>query len=429
MTYCFLRKSRIRDCFRRREKLAKAIEEAYKLFHPKAIAVHATIRWADSDDIHRVAREMQQKLGIKVIGFSCEGYKGVSQSAGHHIANNQVFKNMVGTDDTTAEAPFRINLLGEYNIGGDAFLLEDMFQRCGIELVSTFCGNSDHDSMCRAHTAELNLVMCHRSINYMANMMQEKYGIPWIKINFLGANATAKSLRKISGYFNDEKLSERVEQVIAEEMQAVEKAREIYRPRCAGKTAMLFVGGSRSHHYIELFRELDMNVLAAGYEFAHRDDYEGREVIPSIVVDADSRNIEELKVTKDDQRFRLRLTPERIAELKAKAVDLGEYPGLIKDMAPGTLTIDEPSHHEIFELLSIYKPDVFCAGIKEKYAIQKSGVPCLQLHSYDYGGPFAGFAGAINFYKEIDRLVNNKVWNYLKAPWQEQPEVAATFGI
>jgi nitrogenase molybdenum-iron protein alpha chain len=28
-----------------------------------------------------------------------KGYKGVSQSAGHHIANNQVFTHVVGTSE------------------------------------------------------------------------------------------------------------------------------------------------------------------------------------------------------------------------------------------------------------------------------------------------------------------------------------------
>ena len=44
---------------------------------------------------------------------------------------------------------------------------------------------------------------------------------------------------------------------------------------------MLFVGGSRAHHYQELFDELGITTLCAGYEFGHRDDYEGRRVIPS----------------------------------------------------------------------------------------------------------------------------------------------------
>jgi len=69
----------------------------------------------------------------------------------------------------------------------------------------------------------------------------------------------------------------------------------------------------------------------------------------------------------------------------------------------------------------------FEARIKEKYIIQKSGVPMKQLHSYDYSGPYAGFKGAINFYREIDRMVNSKVWKFLKAPWQENPELAAKY--
>ena len=51
-------------------------------------------------------------------------------------------------------------------------------------------------------------------------------------------------------------------------------------PAAKGKLAMLFVGGSRAHHYQELFREIGMKTISAGYEFAHRDDYEGRNVLP-----------------------------------------------------------------------------------------------------------------------------------------------------
>ncbi len=63
--------------------------------------------------------------------------------------------------------------------------------------------------------------MCHRSINYIAEMMETKFGIPWIKVNFIGAEATAKSLRKIATFFDDPKLTARVEEVIAREMIAV----------------------------------------------------------------------------------------------------------------------------------------------------------------------------------------------------------------
>ena len=104
MTYCFSTDMQEEEIiFGGEKKLRAAIQEAYDLFHPKAIAVFSTCPVGlIGDDVHAVAREMKEKLGINVFGFSCEGYKGVSQSAGHHIANNQLFKHVIGRNDTRA---------------------------------------------------------------------------------------------------------------------------------------------------------------------------------------------------------------------------------------------------------------------------------------------------------------------------------------
>jgi len=411
------------------KKLKAAIQEAYDLFHPKGICVFATCPVGlIGDDIHAVSREMKEKLGdCNVFAFSCEGYKGVSQSAGHHIANNQVFKHLVGSGTEVKPGEYKINLLGEYNIGGDGFEIDRVFKLCGITNIATFSGNSSYDQFATAHMADLSCVMCHRSINYVADMLETKYGIPWIKVNFIGAEATAKSLRKIGQYFGDQKLIERIETVIAAEMPAVASVLEEVRPRTEGKTAMLFVGGSRAHHYMELFGELGMKTVSTGYEFGHRDDYEGRHVIPTLKVDADSRNIEEIEVEADPELYSPRKSAEEMKSLEEAGFEFKKYDGLISDMDTGTLTIDDLNQYEAEKLVEIIKPDLFCAGIKEKYSIQKLGIPMKQLHSYDYGGPYAGFKGAVNFYREIDRLVNSKVWSFMKAPWQENPELSATY--
>ncbi|OIN98211.1 MAG: nitrogenase molybdenum-iron protein alpha chain [Desulfovibrionaceae bacterium CG1_02_65_16] len=411
------------------KKLRAAIQEAYDLFHPKGICVFATCPVGlIGDDIHAVSREMKAKFGdCNVFAFSCEGYKGVSQSAGHHIANNQVFRHLVGTEDKEREGEYKINLLGEYNIGGDGFEIDRVLQKCGITNIATFSGNSSYNQFATAHKADLSCVMCHRSINYVADMLETKYGIPWIKVNFIGAHATAKTLRKIGQYFGDKTLIDRIEAVIAEEMPAVDAAIADIRPRTEGKTAMLFVGGSRAHHYMELFGELGMKTVSTGYEFGHRDDYEGRQVIPGLKVDADSRNIEELEVEADPNNYHARKSEDEKQALTASGLEFKKYDGLIADMEKGTLIIDDLNQYEAEKLVEIIKPDLFCAGIKEKYSIQKLGIPMKQLHSYDYGGPYAGFKGAVNFYKEIDRLVNSKVWSYMKAPWQENPELSATY--
>jgi nitrogenase molybdenum-iron protein alpha chain len=234
-------------------------------------------------------------------------------------------------------------------------------------------------------------------------------------------------LRKIAAYFGDQKLIDRVEAVIAEEMPAVDAVRDEVLPRTTGKTAMLFVGGSRAHHYQDLFAEMGMRTISAGYEFAHRDDYEGRRVIPHLKVDADSRNIEEIEVEADPERFRPRKTEAELKALEEKGYTFKEYDGIMPDMEKGSLVIDDLNQYEAEKLVELMKPDIFCAGIKEKFSIQKLGIPMKQLHSYDSGGPYAGFKGAVNFYKEIDRLVNSKVWSYMKAPWQESSELTATY--
>jgi len=430
MTYCFSTDMQDSDIiFGGEKKLARAIQEAYDLFHPKSIAVFATCPVGlIGDDIHTVTRQMKEKFGdCNVYAFSCEGYKGVSQSAGHHIANNQVFRHIVGENDEVKPGKYKINLLGEYNIGGDGFEIDRIFKKCGITNIATFSGNSTYDQFASAHTADLNAVMCHRSINYVADMLETKYGIPWIKVNFIGANATAKSLRKIAEYFGDKTLINKVEKVITEEMPEVEAVSGDVRTRTEGKTAMMFVGGSRAHHYQELFAEMGMKTISAGYEFAHRDDYEGRHVIPDLKVDADSRNIEEIEVEPDATRFRPRKSDKQMKALEKAGFKFKDYEGLLPDMDKGTLVIDDLNQYEAERLVELMKPDIFCAGIKEKFSIQKLGVPMKQLHSYDSGGPYAGFKGAINFYREIDRLVNSKVWGYMKAPWQNNPQLSASY--
>jgi nitrogenase molybdenum-iron protein alpha chain len=428
LQYCFSTDMQDEDIiFGGEKKLKAAIEEAHAIFHPKAISVFATCPVGlIGDDIQAVAREMEEKLGVQILTFNCEGYKGVSQSAGHHIANNNLFKQVVGTADVE-QTGFSLNILGEYNIGGDAWEIERVFKECGIKITSTFSGDAAVDDLRTAHMANVNLIMCHRSINYMAEMMEKKYGLPWIKVNFVGIKAMAKSLRKIARFFDDQELTARVERVVEAEVAAAEEQLAPYRERLKGKTVMLFVGGSRAHHYQDLFRDLGMVPVVAGYEFAHRDDYEGREVLPTIKVDADSRNIEELQVEADPEKHRPRKDPEALAALKDEGV-IDSYKGMWPDMDTGTMVIDDISHLELEMLIKKFKPDMICSGIKDKYIIEKFGVPSKQLHNYDYSGPYAGFRGAVNFAREIDMMIHNPAWKLIRAPWKKKPTLKVELG-
>jgi nitrogenase molybdenum-iron protein alpha chain len=129
-------------------------------------------------------------------------------------------------------------------------------------------------------------------------------------------------------------------------------------------------------------------------------------------------------VKKDEANYRQELADKK-KSMKAKGYDFEDYDGMMPEMNKNALVVDDISHWETEKLIEHYKPDIFCAGIKEKYVVQKHGLPLKQLHSYDYGGPYAGFAGAINFYKEIDRMVNTTIWSLITPPWKDEPELVA----
>lgn len=408
------------------KKLKKAIDEAMAIFNPTCIMICSTCPIGlIGDDVQGVAKWAEDTYGIKAIGFSCEGYKGVSQSGGHHIANNGLMKYIIGTGDQKPTKKYSLNILGEYNIGGDGWEQERVLKRIGYDIVTVFTGDGSYATMKNAHHANLNLVMCHRSINYVAEMMKTKYGIDWLKVNFIGIGATIQSLRDIAKYFGDQELINKTEEVIKDELSMIFDDVEYFKTKLKGKTAGIFVGGSRSHHYQKLLEDFGVETIIAGYEFAHRDDYEGREVIPSIKEDADSKNIESITVEKDEGKYRAYLTEEQFEKLKEE-IPLDDYSGMIKDMKDGHIVIDDYNHFETELIIKLMKPDIFFSGIKDKYIIQKGGTASRQMHSYDYAGPYAGFKGAVNFAKDITMALYTSAWGFVTPPWKTAPILEGT---
>ncbi|MTI80368.1 MAG: nitrogenase molybdenum-iron protein alpha chain [Firmicutes bacterium] len=424
LTYCVSTDMQESDIvFGGEKKLSKVIDETVSIFKPNAITINATCPVGlIGDDIQAVAKEAEKKHGITIMAFSCEGYKGVSQSAGHHIANNGLMDQIIG-DGELEEGPkgkYCINILGEYNIGGDSWEIERIMKKIGYHIQAVMSGDGSYEELKNAHVADLNLVMCHRSINYIAEMLDKKYGTPWLKVNFIGVQSTINTLRNMALYFGDQKLIDKTEEVISSELAKIEPQLESYKKICAGKTAFCFVGGSRGHHYQALYQDLGIETTLAGYEFAHRDDYEGRDIISEIKGDADSRNIPDLEVTPDDKRFRLKISPERLEKLKEQ-IPLSNYKGMIPEMKDGRVVVDDLNHFETEEFIKALNPDIFSSGIKDKYIVQKMGIPSKQLHNYDYSGPYAGFNGAVNFAKDLSMSFESPTWNFIIPPWRETP--------
>ncbi len=169
--------------------------------------------------------------------------------------------------------PYDVAIIGDYNIGGDAWSSRILLEEMGLRVIAQWSGDGSLAELEATPKAKLNVLHCYRSMNYISRHMEEKYGVPWCEYNFFGPSKIAESLRKIAGYFDD-KIKEGAERVIAKYQPLMEAVIAKYRPRLEGKTVMLFVGGLRPRHVIGAYEDLGMEVVGTGYEFGHNDDYQ-----------------------------------------------------------------------------------------------------------------------------------------------------------
>lgn len=321
------------------------------------------------DDIEAVSKKKAKELNKPIVPVRCEGFRGVSQSLGHHIANDAVRDWVLHRRDevnTFESTPYDVTIIGDYNIGGDAWASRTLLEEMGLRVIAQWSGDGTLAEMENTPKAKLNLLHCYRSMNYISRHMEEKYGIPWMEYNFFGPTKIAESLRKIAAFFDDT-IKENTEKVIARYQPMVDAVTAKYKSRLQGKKVMLYVGGLRPRHTIGAYEDLGMEVIGTGYEFAHNDDYDRT----------------------------------------------------LKEMGDATLLYDDVTGYEFEEFVKKMRPDLIGSGIKEKYIFQKMGIPFRQMHSWDYSGPYHGYDGFAIFARDMDMTINNPTWGMMQAPWKK----------
>jgi nitrogenase molybdenum-iron protein alpha chain len=259
------------------KKLLKIVEEMEMLFPlTKGISVQSECPIGlIGDDIEAVSKQASKQIDKPVVPVRCEGFRGVSQSLGHHIANDVIRDWILPNRDGEAfeGTPYDVAIIGDYNIGGDAWSSRILLEEMGLRVVAQWSGDGTLPEMENTTKVKMNLVHCYRSMNYISRHMEEKYGIPWMEYNFFGPTKTSESLRKIAAQF-DETIQKNAEAVIAKYEAQTAAVIAKYQPRLQGKKVMLYVGGLRPRHVIGAYEDLGMEIVGAGYEFGHNDDYD-----------------------------------------------------------------------------------------------------------------------------------------------------------
>ncbi len=336
-------------------KLEAAIDEIVERYSPEVVFVYATcIVGVIGDDIESVCRRAEAKHSIRAIPVQSSGFAG-NKSAGYKAACNALMKLM---GKGTGKKVKGINFLGDFNLAGEIWIIKDYLKKIGIDVVSTITGDSRCHQIIDAPTASLNIVQCAGSMTYLAKEMEEKYGIPYLKVSFFGVEDTKLSLLKIAEAYGGSDELGRARQLIFDEESKVSSRLAYYRNRLKGRKAAIYVGGGfKAISLIKQFADLGMETVMVGTQTGRAEDYE---VIRSI-------------------------TDE------------------------GTVILDDTNPYELERFIKEKGADILVGGVKERPLAYKLGIAFCD-HNHERKHPLCGFEGSVNFAKEVDLTVNSPVW-------------------
>lgn len=342
------------------KKLEAAIEETVQRHHPRLIFVYATcIVGVIGDDVDAICKKMSDKYNMHVIPVKSPGFSG-NKSTGYRMACNAIMEVLNHYKEQPKQQG--INILGDYNLAGEMWIIKNYMKKIGIPVVSTFTGDCSYESMKRAPRAALNVVQCAGSSTYLANRMEEEMGIPYIKVSFFGIEDTTSSLIRIAEAMGNEGAREKAVAFCERKAGELETFLTTYRKGLKGKKAAIYVGGGfKAISLIRQFHSLGMQTVVVGTQTGKPEDYE---MIGSLV-DED------------------------------------------------TVILDDANPAELETFMKEKGADILVGGVKERPLAYKLGIAFCD-HNHERKHPLAGFDGVVNFTREINDSINNPVWGYIR---------------
>ncbi|HEX9061436.1 MAG TPA: nitrogenase iron-molybdenum cofactor biosynthesis protein NifE [Clostridia bacterium] len=341
------------------KKLTAAIDEIYEKFKPNVIFVYATcIVGVIGDDIEAVCKKAEEKYKIRVIPVQSSGFAG-NKSMGYKAACGALLKLM--EQPKKKRGPNTINILGDFNLAGEMWIIKGYLEKIGLEVVSKITGDARSEELKKAPEASFNVVQCAGSMTFLARNMEEKFGIPFIKISFFGIEDTKMSIMNIAESTGDEEIIKKAKKLIFfEEMNVTKKLSE-YKKRLEGKSAAIYVGGGfKAISLIKQFKDLGIRTVMVGTQTGRPEEYE-----------------------------MIRMLAEE-----------------------NTVILDDTNPAELEKFIKEKGADILVGGVKERPLAYKLGIAFCD-HNHERKHPLCGFEGAVNFAKEIDLSMNSPVWKYV----------------
>lgn len=340
------------------KKLAAAIDEIVAANAPKLIFVYSTcIVGVIGDDMDAVCKAAEKKHSIRVISVKAPGFSG-NKAVGYRAACNALLELMGEKSEPTIEG---INILGDFNLAGEMWIITNYLKKIGLNVVAKITGDSTTDEIKKAPTANLNIVQCAGSMHYLANQMEERYGIPYINVSFLGLEDVKASLTNIAEFTKNPEVIKKAKAFIEAEESKIEDKLNYYKKRLNGKKVAIYVGGGfKAISLIKQFKELGIETVMVGTQTGKQADYD-----------------------------------------------------VIKAMTgEGTVILDDTNPAELERFILEKNANILVGGVKERPLAYKLGIAFCD-HNHERKHALCGYEGALNFAKEIDLTINSPVWKFI----------------
>jgi nitrogenase molybdenum-cofactor synthesis protein NifE len=347
--------------------LKTALVELIKEYRPKAAFVYSTcIVGLIGDDVEAVCRQVAKELGIDVIPVQAPGFAGTKKD-GYKVACDALMK-LVGTKGDNETIPESINIIGDFNLAGELYLLRDYYEKMGVNIVATITGDGRVDAIRQAHKVALNIVQCSGSMSNLAIQMEQKYNIPFMRVSYFGIEDMSDALYEVARFFDSSSMMNKAIELVRSEVGDLIPKLAKYKEALEGKKAAIYVGGAfKAISLIKALRMIGVRTVVVGSQTGNKDDY---------------------KIMKD-----------------------------ISD--EGTILVDDTNPLELTQFVKETRADVLIGGVKERPIAYKLGIGFCD-HNHERKLALAGYEGMLNFAREIYATAMSPVFQFTKSGHHER---------
>ncbi len=337
------------------DTLRQALFEGLSLFpHLKGAFLYATCATGlIGEDLSSLAQEVEKETGKRIIVLDCPGFSGKSQASGHALAY-QALLSLLRKEDKTPKPS--VNLIGEYNVAGEAREIRRLLAALGVEVHTVLTGDTSLSEIEALGRAKLNLLFCGSTARLFVEEVQGRLGLPWVKVSFYGRSATSASLRKVGEALGVP--SPKVEALIREEEKRLEEKLAPLLPVFKGKRVLIVLGAGRVGPLARVLQELGFEVLGTASVFGSPEDHE----------------------------------------------EAAPYSGFLTD---------DPGDDELEKMVSFLRPDLVISNAREVWRLIKLGYPALSFPQERRRGPYTGYRGLFRLALDLYRLLTAPVFRLL----------------